>query len=41
VWKARDTRHPSLGCAPTVVFTPLRTSLRWPRLAKLMNLPGE
>jgi tetratricopeptide (TPR) repeat protein len=31
----------ALICAPSPVITPLRESERWPRLAKLMNLPGS
>jgi serine/threonine-protein kinase len=30
----------ALICAPAPVILPLRESARWPRLAKLMNLPG-
>ena len=28
-------------CAPAPVILPLRESARWPRLAKLMNLPEQ
>jgi serine/threonine-protein kinase len=31
----------ALICAPAPVILPLRESARWPRLAKLMNLPGD
>jgi hypothetical protein len=28
-------------CVPAPAVRPLRESVRWPRLAKLMNLPGS